>query len=119
MLTANLTKIFEMHSDLNSLKNYWFIPGRGWISKFEMCLVCIVHEEITKWTAENQIGGLMGHGTRLHIMTVTSVIKINSFKGESTIVTLFDVSSCFVKFWAKDNIFESVMTGVDERAMYM
>ena len=55
---------------------------------------------------ENQIGGLMGHGTRVHIITVTSVIKKNSFKGEFTIVTLLDVSSCFDKFQAKDNIFD-------------
>ena len=49
MLTANLTKIFQMHGDLNSLKNYRFIPGRGWMSKlFEKCLVCIVNEEIDK-----------------------------------------------------------------------
>ena len=107
MLTANLTKIFQMHGDLNSLKNYRFIPGRGWMSKlFEKCLVCIVNEEIDKWNTENQIGGLMGHGTRVHIITVTSVIKKNSFKGEFTIVTLLDVSSCFDKCQAKDNIFD-------------
>ena len=52
-------------------------------------------------------------------MTVASVIKINSSKGEPNIIMLLDVSSCFDKCRTTDIIYDAVETEVDKRALFM
>ena len=120
MFQTTLTKIYKRRGNKGELKSFRFIHGRSWFSKiFEKCLVLIVQKPIDVFTPENQIGGLAGHGCREHLMTVTTMMKINEFLGKSTLLTLIDVSSMFDKVVLSDAMFDAVGCGADKKALFM
>ena len=89
MFETSLTKLFKKKEDVNLLKNHWFIHNRCWQSKLmEKCLVKVIEFDVDRSTPPLQIGGVKNHSTADHIVTVTSLLRVNEYLRRTSILTL-------------------------------
>ena len=113
---STLTKIFKNKGSRDNLKDHHFIHNRFWYCKLlEKCLVLMIEKE--EYFPESQIGGLSGHSTREHILTIVTLLRYNEALKKPSILTLLDVERCFVAADSADIYFDIAAAGANPKAL--
>ena len=115
---ATLTKIFKKRGSKSNLKDHRFIHNRSWASKLiEKCLVLMIQEDLDRSTPPSQIGGIRDHSTCEHILTLTSLMRVNEFLKKPTLLTLIDVQKCFDACRSSDIFYDIAKSGADPKTL--
>ena len=115
---STLTKIFKNKGSRDNLKDHRFIHNRLWYCKLlEKCLVLMIEKEVDEYFPESQIGGLSGHSTREHILTIVTMLRYNEAFKKPSILTLLDVERCFDAADSADIYYDIAAAGANPKAL--
>ena len=96
--------------------NMRFIHGKGYRPKvLEAVVVENMKEKIIKATPNTQLGGMPGHSSAEHLVTLKTWMKLKEERKENGIFTLFDLTKFFDKESLLDCLHELNKIGVSNK----